>query len=500
MRLPAAPAERRHGTPGVTSALLYISVATLTAVLLVPSYPQRQGALFASALALAAGLVAHPLHDAATGGGLKRLLAADRVLLVGIIYWLLLDLIQGIHVINASDEAILLALCSCGLFGAGVVLGTASSRGWLPRGVLALAELQPERSTLFGLNLACFGLGSFYYFYSADFSPGLVIDSLFRGRWEAPWSRGELGGWSAFIEHLSYFGYLMPGLTVLLAARERRWVTFRLLVSLACMAVFMLFLAQSGSRRLLGVFVGSGLITSTVTHRKRLTARHISLVLVLGLVTLISLNLMLAIRGSGLRRFSVDEFEMDAIRVDDNFLRLAQTIELVPTQHPHSGPQWLIHAFVRPVPRVLWPGKPTSPGFQIQEAVGAQGVSLTSSIVGEAYAAFGWLGILCTGLTLGWLAGSLNRLLVAPLGLAHSLVYALGVMALFAGERSLIELVLMSYPLLALWALHKFAGLETLRRRLRRAPAQPQVAPDSPPPSRTRRYNPRSSSPTRLHS
>ena len=59
------------------------------------------------------------------------------------------------------------------------------------------------------------------------------------------------------------------------------------------------------------------------------------------------------------------ESEYDYLHVDDNFLRLAQVIQLVPAQHDYVYLQQLIFTAVRPVPRVFWPGKPIDPGFDL---------------------------------------------------------------------------------------------------------------------------------------
>jgi len=43
-----------------------------------------------------------------------------------------------------------------------------------------------------------------------------MVYYLGQERWAAPWGRGQLGGWDAFLDHLQYFGYLLPVLTVVI--------------------------------------------------------------------------------------------------------------------------------------------------------------------------------------------------------------------------------------------------------------------------------------------
>ena len=107
---------------------------------------------------------------------------------------------------------------------------------------------------------------------------------------------------------------------------------------------------------------------------------------------------------------------------------------------------WIV---IRPIPRVLWPGKPIDPGFSVSDAVGAKGTSLTCSALGELYMSYGWPAVLLGGWLFGCLGGMCNQLLKAGNKSERILMYSLGAMAIFAGLRSLIELVLMSYMLLA---------------------------------------------------
>ena len=58
----------------------------------------------------------------------------------------------------------------------------------------------------------------------SGFNPLVMYDGLFVSRFAASWARGGLGGWDAFINHLVYFGYHLPTLTVILASRLGRWL------------------------------------------------------------------------------------------------------------------------------------------------------------------------------------------------------------------------------------------------------------------------------------
>jgi len=124
---------------------------------------------------------------------------------------------------------------------------------------------------------------------------------------------------------------------------------------------------------------------------------------------------------------------------------------------------------VRPVPRVFWPEKPVDPGFDLPPAVGVEGVSYSYSVIGELYMSLGFIGIALGGWFYGRVAAMARGLLRRSQTLAALLMYSVVVMALFSGMRSTLELVLVSYVVLAWIAISKvFAKLFGSRRRPQR--------------------------------
>ncbi len=267
-----------------------------------------------------------------------------------------------------------------------------------------------------------------------------------------------MGGTDAFLDHLSYFGYLLPPLTVVLA-RRLRWSDPRP-VSLAIGAIILsLFLLHDGGRRLVGMFFGSAAVVWF------LGARRIRFMTVVGLVLLVvglwfTLETMLKYRGVGLRGMFDTSREAEYIpdedgvlvRVDDNFIRLAQTTAIFPDEQPYTTWRYVLWVAVRPIPRVFWPGKPVSPGFDLAEYTRHQGTSLSSSVIGELFMAGGFIAVALGGWFYGGIARLLSSLLATTGTSGAILVYGIGLFALFIGMRSMIELVLMNYVVLA-WIL-----------------------------------------------
>jgi hypothetical protein len=166
------------------------------------------------------------------------------------------------------------------------------------------------------------------------------------------------------------------------------------------------------------------------------------------------MQLMLEYRNKGFVAITQEEkrFEYDYLHVDDNFLRLSQIIDLVPEHHPYTYEKQIFYYAIRPIPRILWPGKPIDSGFDLPSVLGREDVSLSSSAIGEFYLAWGWITVFLGGLIYGKLANTVSVLLVDVKGSSAILVYSMAAMVLIAGMRSMIELVLMSYTILA-WIL-----------------------------------------------
>jgi hypothetical protein len=437
-------------------ALLCIAAGWGAAMLALPAEIESRGALISSGLVFALCLCAVPMVSAIHAP--KSIFRAEHVLTVAPVFWLLLDVIQGRYDLPGlqPDDAIS-AFTAIAAFVAAAWIG-AFQRGWRSPSFLRFAaKAEISADTFFGVGLLAFLLAFLRFAIPSHFDVGAMIASLGQGRWEAPWSRGDLGGMDAFLDHMSYFGYILPALTVVLARRVG-WFNLRTLIIGGGAIIIALFLAQSGGRRIIGVLFGSAAVLWFLGQAK---VRWQSVVaLAVAIILLLSvLELMLEYRNVGFAALFDPQAKADVVRpdddvllrVDDNFLRLTQLTVIFPEMHPYTTWKYALWVAVRPVPRVLWPGKPLDPGFSLPEFLGVEGVSYSSSVIGELFMAGGMIGVAVGGWFYGRVAGLLSRLLTETGTASSLLMYSLGLLALFAGMRSMIELVLMSYGILA-WA------------------------------------------------
>ena len=426
-------------------------LGTLLAIALIPEDPQPKGALFQSALAMTVGLSAAPL--AAAFKDPKSLLRGEHLLALSPIYWLLLDLLQSAYPMEAIEPAhVRTAYIGIGLFVVAVWIGS-MQRPWIvPTTVVRSVSVDFSANTYFSVTVLAFILGMLRFAIPCDFNFVDMFSYVGQGRWSAPWGREQLGGWDAFLDHIQYFGYLLPALTVIVA-RRAGWIDLRTVISIAMALVMALFLAQSGSRRIIGVVFGMGLILWMLTQQ-RLKTKHMIVVTIAVGALLAFLQVMLAYRGVGLGALLEKEQteavgRPDYLHVDDNIYRFCQIIQLIPESHPYVYHRYLIWIMVRPIPRVFWPGKPVDPGFDLPTALGVEGVSYSFSTIGELYMSGGLLAIALGGWFYGRLSSMATRLLTQGASFGMYVIYSTLMMALFSGMRSMLELILTSYVVLA---------------------------------------------------
>ena len=438
----------------MTSVLvgLFFAIVSLPADVVPRDALRLPALLFTLSLCLVPGLAA--LRDP------KSIFRAEHILVMAPVYWLLLDPLQGrFEMVGMRREEIERTFIAIALFVSGAWVAFLQRPRRAPKFIRLTTRAELATQLYFSIGVLAFALAFLKYAIPSGFDLVAMSQALAGGRWEGAWNRGALGGTDAFLDHLSYFAYLLPPLTVLLA-RRLGWANPRAL-SLGIGALIMaVFLLHDGGRRLVGVFFGSGGVVWFLGQPKvRLTTVLGLGLFVLGL--LFTFERMLDNRDVGVLAMFDENLTPERepndtgvlIRVDDNFLRLAQTTAIFPDLHPYTTWRYVLWVAVRPVPRLFWPGKPVNPGFDLPEFVGVTGASLSSSVIGELFMAGGFIAVAFGGWFYGKLARSLSHFLSEASTSSALLIYGIGLFALFAGMRSMIELVLTSYVILAWVAL-----------------------------------------------
>lgn len=379
---------------------------------------------------------------------------AENIVTVSIIYWILIDVLQMAYPLPFDYELVVKLYGLITLFVVGMWVGCYGIPVRAPR-FLVNETMGVEPGTLAVVIILAGTLGISDFVYRADFDIDQIIDGLTAPRFETPWQREFLGDWSAFSYHLQYFGYLVPSVTVVAIYR----LGFRnpvVWLGLAFSLLILTFHAQSGGRRIVGGIVLAALVCWLLSARQLSPAKMMGAFLAaFGLLGL--MQAMLLVRNMGL----VGEYRLDTydyLHVDDNFLRLGQTLEIFPEAHPFVGWNMVIYALIRPIPRVLWPDKPVDPGFSIADELGVPNTSYSITAIGEGYVTAGVATVAVYGLAFGLLAGVINSTMRGARGIVNPIVPAVMIMTIFIGMRSIIELVLMSYVLVAWLILRHLYG------------------------------------------
>jgi len=428
---------------------LAVVLAAGLAVLILPDDPNPRGALALPGAVLATGLLLIPVIRGSRG--FDEAIRGEHIVSLGLVYWLLLDLLQAAYEIDLADGTPALAFAAIALFSLGSHFGAAYRRRRTPRVLTREIEASLPARLIMLLALLCFVLGMFRYAFAADFNVEAMVRGLRAPRFDAPWSREALGDWNAFLDHLAYFGFVLPVLYVL-AGRRRGWLSPLALVILALAIVFVAFSAQGGGRRIVGVIVGAGIVAWVALGRRVTPLRVLGLAIaVAGLLGF--MQLMLGMRNVGLQEFaSVRLPDVEYLHVDDNFYRLGQVIEIFPEVHDYVGLRLPLHVLMRPIPRALWNDKPVDGGFDLAHFLGMEGIGLSMSVVGELVTVFGLVAVLAGGIVYGLIAGLLNRLIPVSLATGNPVQIALLAMVLFVGVRSMYDLMVMSYAFMG-WVL-----------------------------------------------
>jgi hypothetical protein len=222
--------------------------------------------------------------------------------------------------------------------------------------------------------------------------------------------------------------------------------------------------SQGGGRRVVGALVLSALFCWLIRVR-HLTWKRVGIVVVTIGALLLFMQLMLLSRNVGFGEGLADTGEYGYLHVDGNFYIIAQLLDFVPDIYPFVGWDYAVWALVRPVPRVFWPGKPVDSGFDLAEVLGIPNTSLAISAAGEFYLSYGFLAAIFGGWVYGRLATIANALLDEKHKEVNPVFPSLVLVWLFVGVRSMLEIMLLGYVLLAMVLMGRLArflaGLRT---------------------------------------
>jgi oligosaccharide repeat unit polymerase len=336
--------------------------------------------------------------------------------------------------------------------------GLAVGRHFVPiressRASFPVAELRP--SSVFFVFLVVTFLGYLHILLAVDFDVFEAIRQMMLPRFAQAWSRGQYGDVTALLYEVGALINLIPPLAGLIFARARQYSAAQKAVVVIVLAFTVYYGFASGTR---SVFV-SYIVTFTGIYfitKQRLSRRH---ALIFGTIMAAFLfggiSLMLQFRTVGLGGLSSTD-SSEGFYIDLDIVNIARLTDKFPDVYGYLGLEIPMNALVRPIPRILWPSKPTGLSVPIETALDAgQGLTVSCTYVGEAYMSGGLLAVLIVSLLFGAAAEMWNRVGMNSNQQFRQIVYVSGFLCAAIAMRSMLSMVPLMLPTLAIWIFGK---------------------------------------------
>jgi oligosaccharide repeat unit polymerase len=423
--------------------------------------------------AIVATLVLLGALGANTGGDPRRLLSGRNVVLVGIASWFLfeaLTLPEALTVYTSGEYTLGVAAVVASMLA--FLLGYHGSGGCaaFPQFGRTVRRLDdPELLWRLVLTGAVVGFAPIIYFTGTDLITN--FDSLLgmRSTWGGVLARGRYGDARAAFLMLEMFATgVAPFAAILLFARRTPFNRRLVCLALVCWPMIRAF----------GVGTRSSLVTAVMpvlmvlyfklrpgTQRKIVIAGLLCAPLVYQLMAAIVIS-----RGEG--EFSWENHKKAEYVGNEMFRELLFIQRRVPQQLDYQYGYVYYVQIVNPIPRFLWPEKPTlDTGLlmadlygDVDQSTGEANLTVSPGLIGEMYLNFGWFGVVGLSALGGWLVRGWDRIAEEHADSLAALIYYVGGLAvLFIMGRSFTMNMfygLMSFTLLV-WVLQHLAPTAT---------------------------------------
>jgi oligosaccharide repeat unit polymerase len=312
---------------------------------------------------------------------------------------------------------------------------------------------------LFGIFLLAFIVGYLHIFIAVNFNLVEMIEQMSAPRFTQSWSRGRLGGVYSLLYELSLLIYLLPPIAGLMLARARQFSMVQKAIVFGILALTFYYAFASGTRNVLGTYV-IAMFGAYALSKPDLKLKQVLMVGVpIAGMLLFASTLMLEFRSAGgVTAIASEGRHYNTLFIDNNIVSISNLTNVFPDAVGYLGLEIPYQAIIKPIPRALWPGKPEGLSTSIEAALNVNdgATTLSCTFVGEAYMAFGLLGVIIAGLAFGAAAGWWNRIGQNTGSSFSQVLYASGFLCAAMAMRSLITMVPFMLPTLALWLLGKY--------------------------------------------
>lgn len=348
-----------------------------------------------------------------------------------------------------SVEALLLGF-------AGILLGRNFASG-RRQTATDVGSVQLSPNSLFLLFVITFCLGYFYMLVAVNFNLAELIREMLGPRFSQAWSRGTLGGWRDLLGTLSdLLLYILPVTAGCIFADRHRYSLPQLVIVAAGLS-FTLFSGFAGGTRNVFVIYFVLFVGAYIMFHSKMSWKRVTLLLgVTGSVLGLSSYYMLQFRNVGLEAYiagdtDIKGFDKGTLFIDNNLPVIGMLTDIFPDRIPYLGSEMATWALSHPIPRVLWPGKPTKLSVEVADALGVRGASIASTFVGESYMMGGYAAVFGVALLFGWLAGWWDRFGHDLRSNVNVALYVSGFFAAMLSMRSMLWTTTAMLPTIAIW-------------------------------------------------
>lgn len=377
---------------------------------------------------------------------LRQLVSARNVFLLTLIAWYLLEALVVPDELLKYDQTQYNFGLFCVLLSAfSFVIFYTSVKGTLFYGTFRRLSKVDNPNLIWGVFIFSICVGFLPLVVVANGNVWLILEDAFlrNERWGSIFQRGRFGGArDAFLELQMFLRAALPFAAAVIA-QKRQTGSRRIFVFF--FLTFMIFRAlNDGTRsKVLEVLLP---VAAAIYWRMSPAVKRRALAFGLPIVTAIAMlwaSASVVGRNTGELKW---EQAWDTKYVGfEMFRELLFLNRLVPEQADYKYGHTYLVQLVNPIPRFLWPNKPTGDGGLelaiIQTGVNSRGqahLTIAPGILGEMYWNFGIIGLIGISMVLGWMAKSWDQIRpFASQSLLAFTVFAAGLAVVFVSGRAM---------------------------------------------------------------
>ena len=345
--------------------------------------------------------------------GFRNLVRTDLMAILALYFLTLFEFLfsqKGFDVLNTltpTHNAVI--ACLCGF--AGLVIGRHLPRlRKQPLGYLVTTPV--PRSWLLFVFWSCVVLSYFHMLLAVNFNAVKMLLWFMEPRFSQPWQRGQLGGWKDLLNEFAMLLNLIPPLAGIMIARRRKFTALQLILVWAGFLLTLFYGFSGGTRNVFAIYLITFLIGYAFALPEgrivELGSRPSSAPCccwfpIRSCSSSETSGSRISWRGRASRKASTQM--QRELSIDNDLYAICRLVEYFPKYHDYLGWEVPYLAIIRPIPRAIWPAKPVGMSFSVENVFNAEGYTIASSFVGEAFMTGGYAGVILIGLFFGALMG-----------------------------------------------------------------------------------------------